>query len=272
MLAALMRHEGGVERCPTRRVPAREAAHYFAKGRPVSTPKTVLITGGTSGIGAHTARLLLEQGHRVAITGRNEAKLRAFLDQADEPNRLLGITAHAAVWDDTRAAVEDTVRHFGALDGAVANAGFASADAKLTTTNVMDDGDPTLWAPMVLTNVLGPALLAKAAFPHLRTTAGRLVLIGSVAGLKNAPGNLYSATKWAVTGLAENLRMYATTIRVGVTLVAPGYTDTAFHRGRPTPSDAMPAEHVAQAIVLALNQPSGIDLNTLTIRPIGQAV
>jgi NAD(P)-dependent dehydrogenase (short-subunit alcohol dehydrogenase family) len=59
---------------------------------------------------------------------------------------------------------------------------------------------------------VGPALLAKAAMPHLEATGGRLVLIGSVAGLKNAPANLYSAIKWAVTGLAENLRMHATTV------------------------------------------------------------
>ena len=75
---------------------------------------------------------------------------------------------------------------------------------------------------MVLTNVLGPALLAKATLPHLEATGGRLVLIGSVVGLKNSPANLYSATKWAVTGLAENLRMYATTRGIG---------------GPPTPTD-----------------------------------
>lgn len=74
---------------------------------------------------------------------------------------------------------------------------------------------------MVLTNVLGPALLAKAALPHLQATRDRLVLIGSVAGFKNAPGNLYSATKWAVTALAENIRLQTTALGVGVTLIAP---------------------------------------------------
>ncbi|WP_246005163.1 SDR family NAD(P)-dependent oxidoreductase [[Actinomadura] parvosata] len=76
-----------------------------------------------------------------------------------------------------------------------------------------------------------PRLLANAALPHLEATGGRLILIGSVAGLKNSPANLYSATKWAVTGMAENLRMYATS-----------------------------------------RQPAGVDLNTLTIRPVGQPV
>jgi NADP-dependent 3-hydroxy acid dehydrogenase YdfG len=125
---------------------------------------------------------------------------------------------------------------------------------------------------MVLTNVLGPALLARATLPHLEATGGRLVLIGSVAGLKNSPGNLYSATKWAVTGLAENLRMYATSRGIGITLVNPGMIDTPFWPDDGAPSFAMPPQHVAEAICFALDQPAGVDLNTLTIRPIGQPI
>jgi NADP-dependent 3-hydroxy acid dehydrogenase YdfG len=233
--------------------------------------KTVLITGATSGIGAATVRLLLKQGHNVAVTGRNKNKLDAFIDATGQPDQLLGIAADAADWDATRDAVERTVTRFGRLDAAVANAGFTSPDHH-TTRNVFDDGDPTLWAPMVLTNVLGPALLAKAALPNLQVCAGRLILVGSVAGVKNVPSDLYSATKWAVTGLAENLRMYATTIGVGVTLVAPGMVETDFFQGGAAPTYAMSADTMAGAIGVALDQPAGVDLNTLTIRPIGQPV
>jgi NAD(P)-dependent dehydrogenase (short-subunit alcohol dehydrogenase family) len=236
------------------------------------TGKTVLITGATSGIGAHTARLLLDRGHRVAVTGRNESKLKHFLDEAGHSDRLLGIIADAADWEATQSAVTRTVEHFGALHAAVANAGFASSDYQHTVGTTLSDGDPTLWPPMVLTNVLGPALLAKATLPHLEATGGRLVLIGSVVGLKNSPANLYSATKWAVTGLAENLRMHATTRGIGVTLVNPGMTDTPFWQGDSAPSFALPPEPVAEAICFALDQPAGVDLNTLTIRPIGQPV
>ncbi|AYC36159.1 SDR family oxidoreductase [Streptomyces griseorubiginosus] len=227
------------------------------------TGKTVLITGGTSGIGAHTARLLLDRGHRVAVTGRDEGKLKAFLDEAGQPDRLLGLVADAADWQATEAAVTRTVEHFGALDAAVANAGFMSGDS-------IGAGDPTSWAPMVLTNVLGPALLAHATLPHLEATGGRLVLIGSVAGLKNSPANLYSATKWATTGLAENLRLHATTRRIGVTLVNPGMIDTPFWQGAGVPPFALPPQPIAEAICFALDQPTGVDLNTLTVRPLGQ--
>jgi NADP-dependent 3-hydroxy acid dehydrogenase YdfG len=235
--------------------------------------KTVLITGGTSGIGAVTARLLLERGHQVAVTGRDPGRLKSFLEEVGgSADRVLGLVADAADWDATNTAVTSTVERFGSLDAAIANAGSASADHFRTGgAGVFDDGDPELWAPMVLTNVLGPALLAKAALPHLERSRGRLVLIGSVIGIKNSPGNLYSATKWAVVGFAENLRLHATTRGVGVTVVNPGMIDTPFWHGQ-TPPIAMGPDSVAEAIAFALDQPAGVDLNTVTIRPIGQPI
>ncbi|HEY8454397.1 MAG TPA: SDR family NAD(P)-dependent oxidoreductase [Actinopolymorphaceae bacterium] len=236
------------------------------------TSKTILITGGTSGIGAQTARTLLDRGHRAAVTGRDERKLKTVVDEIAQPDRLLGIVADAADWEATRSAVTRTVDRFGELHAAIANAGFASADYQQFGPAVFaDEGNPELWAPIILTNVLGPALLARAALPYLEATRGRLVLIGSVIGTKNSPGNLYSATKWAVVGLAENLRMHTTTRGVGVTLVNPGMVDTPFWQGK-TPPVALGATPIAEAIAFAIDQPDGVDLNTLTIRPIGQPV
>lgn len=231
--------------------------------------KKILITGATSGIGATTARALLAQGHQVAVTGRDKRKLDDFIAEFGDPDRLLGIVADAADWEATRSAVEQTVAGFGALDVAIANAGFTTPDN--LTPGAIGDGDPALWPAMVLTNVLGPALLARAALPHLEASGGRLVFIGSVAGLKNAPGSVYSATKWAVTGLAENARMHATSRGVGVTLVNPGMVDTPFWDGN-SPAVTLSAEPIAAAICFALDQPAGVDLNTLTIRPVGQPV
>jgi NAD(P)-dependent dehydrogenase (short-subunit alcohol dehydrogenase family) len=120
-----------------------------------------------------------------------------------------------------RSAVECTADRFGRLDAVVANAGFATHDD-------IADGDPAGWRQMVLTNVLGPALLINTALPALKATGGRIVLVGSVAGVVYTPGNVYGATKWAVTGLAENTRRLVTADGVGVTLVAPGRVETPF--------------------------------------------
>jgi NADP-dependent 3-hydroxy acid dehydrogenase YdfG len=86
-----------------------------------------------------------------------------------------------------------------------------------------------------------------------------------------SPGNLYGATKWAVTGLAENTRRLVGGDGVGVTLVNPGATETNFFdAGGGLPDRAMlTADQIARSIVWAIDQPSGVDVNTMTIRPVG---
>jgi len=127
----------------------------------------------------------------------------------------------------------------------------------------------------VLVNVLGPALLVKAALPALRASRGRIVFLGSVAGFKNTPGNMYSVTKWAATGLAENTRLLVTGDGIGVTLIAPGRVDTPFWSRRSTGAAAdgpsLTAEHIADTIAWALDQPASVDINTVLLRPVGQA-
>ncbi|MFF5336372.1 SDR family oxidoreductase [Streptomyces sp. NPDC013181] len=228
------------------------------------------ITGGSSGIGAESVRRLLGLGHRVAATGRSAAKLAALTDAAEAAGageRLLTFQGDAADWAHVEEAVAETVRVFGRLDHAIANAGY-SADAHVET------GDPEKWRGMVLTNVLGPALLVRAALPALKESQGRIVLVGSVAGFKNTPGNLYSMTKFAVTGLAENVRMLTTGYGVGTTLIAPGRVLTPFWDERPGGAAAagpmISAEQVADTLVWAITQPRGVDVNTLVVRPIGQ--
>ncbi|MER6463753.1 SDR family oxidoreductase [Streptomyces sp. NPDC001288] len=224
-----------------------------------------LITGGGSGIGAAVARQLLDAGHRVAVTGRGADRLRAFAGELGDPEGLLTLVGNAAEYGDVRAAVEATLKTFGRLDTVVANAGSATHDT-------VAEGDPAGWAEMVLTNVLGPALLIRASVDALRESRGRIVLIGSVAGFVNTPGNLYGATKWAVTGLAENTRRQVTEFGIGVTLVAPGRVETPFWDGNGSlpPGLLLTADQLADSVVWAIRQPTGVDVNTLVVRPLGQ--
>jgi NADP-dependent 3-hydroxy acid dehydrogenase YdfG len=224
-----------------------------------------LVTGGASGIGAATARRLLDQAHRVAVTGRDPDRLGTFAKELGEPAGLLPLAGDAADYAAVQAAVEATINKFGRLDTIVANAGFASHDT-------LADGDPDRWREMVLTNVLGPALLIKAALPALRRARGRIVLLGSVAGFVPTPGNVYGVTKWAVTGLAENARRMVTGDGIGVTLVAPGRVATPVWdaNGGPPAGGLLTADQVADAIVWAISQPDGVDVDTVIVRPIGQ--
>ncbi|MEU2062605.1 SDR family oxidoreductase [Streptomyces sp. NPDC013455] len=230
------------------------------------TPVT-LITGGGSGIGAATARQLLGKGQRVAVLGRGRQRLDRFAKEVGDPDRLLTLQGDAGEWDEVRSAVAATLKRFGRLDAAVANAGWATHDD-------IAEGDPAGWREMVLTNVLGPALLVRAALPALKESKGRIVLVGSVAGHAYAAGNIYGITKWAVTGLAENTRRQVTADGVGVTLVSPGRTETPFwddFGGLPD-GVLLSADQVASSIVFALDQPSTVDVNTIIVRPIGQPV
>jgi NADP-dependent 3-hydroxy acid dehydrogenase YdfG len=227
----------------------------------------ILITGGSSGIGAAAARLLLDGGHQVAVTGRDQGRLERFAEGCGKPDGLLTFAADASDPEATRAAVDSTVKEFGRLDAVVANAGFAIPESVVDV-----DADTGRWREMVLTNVLGPALLIQSSVEALRSTRGRIVLVGSVAGFVNSPGNLYSATKWAVTALAENTRRAVTGDGVGVTLIAPGRVETPFWDGLGgTPGGGLlSAEQIAETIVWAIRQSSGVDVNTVVVRPIGQ--
>ncbi|QTE02111.1 SDR family oxidoreductase [Streptomyces cyanogenus] len=224
-----------------------------------------LITGGGTGIGAAVARQLLDAGWRVTVTGRTERRLRDFADGLGNPEELQTIAGDAASFEDVQSAVDRTLKAYGRLDTVVANAGFATHDT-------VADGDPAGWTEMVLTNVLGPALLIRASVDALKETGGRIVLIGSVAGFVHGPGNLYGATKWAVTGLAENTRRQVTDFGIGVTLVAPGRVETPFWDayGSLPPGHLLTAGQIADSVVWAIRQPAGVDVNTVVVRPLGQ--
>ncbi|SER26563.1 SDR family oxidoreductase [Actinokineospora terrae] len=234
----------------------------------MSDARVALVTGGGSGIGAATAEQLLQRGYRVVITGRDGEKLRAFAARLGDPEGLLTAPGDAADHVAVRAAVQRAVSAFGRVDCVVANAGFAVFDG-------LGDGDPAGWRDMVLTNVLGPAVLINVALPALRATKGRIVLVGSVAGHVHSPGNLYGVTKWAVTGLAENTRRMLIDDGIGVTLVSPGATRTDFFDKAPggvPDRDFLSAEKLGETIVWALTQPEGVDVNTIIIRPTGMFI
>jgi NADP-dependent 3-hydroxy acid dehydrogenase YdfG len=232
------------------------------------THPATLVTGASGGIGAATALMLLARGHRVAATGRDAARLASLADQTDAADRLLTIAAQPDDDADITKAVASVIEHFGRLDHVVANAGFSTHDT-------IADGDPEAWRKMLLTNVLGPAVLIKAALPELRRTSGRIVLVGSVAGEKYLPGNFYGVTKWAVKALAENTRMLVAGDGVGVSLIAPGKVETPFwdnRSGGMPPGPVLHADAIAESIAWVLGQPAGTDVNTVVIRPTGQPI
>ena len=121
---------------------------------------------------------------------------------------------------------------------------------------------------MVLTNVYGAALTIRATMPALEQSKGHLLLTGSVAGRRALAGSLYSATKWAITGMGESARQELNGTGVRVTVIEPGLVDTPFF-DNPV-SGALEPEDIARAVIYAVSQPPHVDVNEILIRPVSQ--
>jgi NAD(P)-dependent dehydrogenase (short-subunit alcohol dehydrogenase family) len=170
-----------------------------------------IVTGGASGIGLETARLLSSRGARVAC-----------LDLADVADRaLVGVRADVSDDDSVRAAIDHVVQRFGRLDVVANNAGVGAQ-------GTVSDNDDAEWHRVFDINVLGMVRVSRAALPHLRRSPHAAIVntcsVAATAGLPNRA--LYSATKGAVLSLT--LAMAADHVRDGIRVncVNPGTVDT----------------------------------------------
>ena len=117
-----------------------------------------------------------------------------------------------------------------------------------------------------MTNVYGLAVTLQCCLPLLRESRGHALMTGSVAGRVTIAGSMYSATKWAVTSIGQALREEVRGSGIRVTLIQPGVVDTPFFDNLP-PGGALEPDDIARAVVYALQQPPGVDVNELLIRP-----
>jgi len=229
---------------------------------PITTGDVVLITGASSGIGLAVARRLAPRGVRLVLAARTAPALEA----AAEGCRALGAEVLAIPMDvgdasQCRALVDAAVARFGRLDALLANAGI------------------TMWAPfetiedldmaerIMRVNYLGAVWCAHAALPHLRASRGRLAAVASLAGLTGVPArSLYAASKHAVRGFFDSLRIELAGSGVSVTIVYPGFVASGVHAraaggdGRPLGASPvregaiMTVEECAHLVVDALDR------------------
>jgi len=222
-----------------------------------------LITGASTGIGAATARQAARAGHRLVLAARSTDKLEALAHELGGDDRALAVTCDVNEWDQQEAMVAAALDAFGRLDVVYANAGFGAKRGWLEET-------PEHWKDMVLTNVLGAALTARAAIPALKASTGHLLFIGSVAGRRVMPGSLYSCTKWAITAMGEAVRADLDGTGVRVTTIEPGMVDTPFFDD--PVSDALQPDDIARAVMYAVSQPKHVDVNEILVRPVAQTL
>ncbi|MFJ9641591.1 SDR family NAD(P)-dependent oxidoreductase [Streptomyces sp. NPDC004244] len=188
-----------------------------------ATPRTVLITGTSSGIGLAAAVAAARAGWRTVATLRDTTRADALRKAAAEAGveldiRQLDVTDEASV----AAAVDGVVADYGRLDAVVNNAGAGHLGTLENDT--LDDVRKVMEV-----NFFGVLAVSKAALPHLRATGGRLVTVTSVGGVVGQPFNeAYCAAKFAVEGYMESLAPVARTLGVTVSVVEPGAVATEF--------------------------------------------
>jgi NAD(P)-dependent dehydrogenase (short-subunit alcohol dehydrogenase family) len=221
--------------------------------------KVVWITGGGSGIGRALALAFAREGATVAVSGRREDRLREVVEDLKSQGAK-GLAVRCDVTDEASVAeaVQKVVRTLGGLDVAVANAGFAVA-GRVEKLSAAD------WRRQLDVNVIGVAMTARYAIPHLRERKGRLALIGSISSMLVSPGmGAYSASKYAVRAIGQTLATELHGSGVSCTTIHPGYIESEIaqvdNQGRfdpqredRRPKNLMwPADRAARVIVDAI--------------------
>jgi NAD(P)-dependent dehydrogenase (short-subunit alcohol dehydrogenase family) len=183
--------------------------------------KVVLITGGSSGIGRATALRLARYGNQVAVAARQHEPLDDVATAARRFGaQLLTLPTDVTESDQCRQAVEAVVDHFGRLDVLICSAGISMRCQ-------FDGARLDAMERVLRVNFLGTLYATHAALPHIKKTRGSLVAISSLTGKYGIPSySVYGASKFAVQGLYEALRLELWRDGVHVGVVSPGFVDT----------------------------------------------
>ncbi|MFS0884857.1 SDR family oxidoreductase [Aeromicrobium sp. 179-A 4D2 NHS] len=215
--------------------------------------RTVLITGGSSGLGAALAQACLTAGDRPFVLD--------LRPPAEGVDHLVVDLAHP---EKTEHAVREAIDLTGGLDAVVTCAGTDACGR-------LEDVATTDWNRVVEVNLIGTAATVRAALPSLRERRGRVVTVASTLGIKAlSDATAYCASKFGVVGFTRALAAELAG-EVGVTLLEPGGMQTAFFDGRPDQykpgPDAVlnPPSEVARTIMFVLDLPFGHEIRELVV-------
>ena len=222
--------------------------------------KNVFLTGGSSGIGLSTARLLAAAGANVIVFARREEKLAAALGEIESRRvsaaqrfacRPLDVADHAAVTAVMTAAVQS----FGSPDLLINNVGRA-------LPRYFEDVTFEQFDETMKTNLYGAWSTISVLAPHMKARGGAIVNVSSMAGFIGVFGYTdYCASKFAVVGLSEALRQELRRYGIGVSVLCPPDTDTP---GLANEDAAKPAETKAVSAGAKLMQPDDVAKALLT--------
>ncbi|MFN4083248.1 MAG: SDR family oxidoreductase [Bacteroidia bacterium] len=181
--------------------------------------EVVIITGASSGIGEACARVFAKDGYAVVIAARNIDKLNLLKNELIRENHnVIAVKADLSVENDCKQLIEETINQFGRIDVLINNAG-------ISMRALFNDLDLKVIKQVMDINFWGMVYCTKYALPHILKQKGSVVGVSSVAGFVGLPGRTgYSASKFAMHGFLNALRIenFKNDLHVGI--IAPGYT------------------------------------------------
>ncbi|BCJ90613.1 oxidoreductase [Terrihabitans soli] len=233
--------------------------------------KTILITGASSGIGEAASLELAERGANVVLGARRTDRLEKLAADINAKGgsarfRALDVTS----FEDTQAFADFAKKEFGGVDVIVNNAG-------VMPLSVMTDLKVDDWNRMIDVNIRGVLHGIAAVLPGMKAAGkGQVINVASIAAHNVYPTcAVYSATKYAVWAISEGLRQENSDIRV--TVISPGVVATELGHDIPGAEtqqaltewrkNSLTPDAIARAIAYAVEQPEGVDVNEIVVRP-----
>lgn len=242
--------------------------------------KIALVTGATAGIGRAIALRLAAEKFDIIITGRRAERLTE-LRQEIEINykvRVKELSFDVTNFKEVEKALGSLPEAWEKIDVLVNNAGLAVG------LSPIHEGEIDDWERMIDTNIKGLLYVTRVISPGMvKRKSGHIFNISSIAGKEVYPnGNVYCATKHAVTALSKAMRMDMLEYGIRVTLVCPGAVNTEFSlvrfKGDQNRADKvyegfspLLANNIAESVAFAVMQPKHVDIQELLVMPTAQA-
>lgn len=242
-----------------------------------AAPRTVLITGATSGLGAAAAQRFARDGWKVIATGRRAERLQPLVKEFGEGHVYAAAfdLRDPAAMDKALAGLPENFRH---IDLLINNAGLALGTGPAQKSSLKD------WRTMIDTNIVALVTLTHKLLPELIQRRGQIINIGSVSGLYPYPGsNVYGGTKAFVDQFSMGLRSDLAGTGVRVTVVEPGAVETEFTAVRTggdkaavdklysKANNVLQAQDIAESLAWLASLPPRMNVNRLEVMATNQA-
>lgn len=224
--------------------------------------KVAYITGGSKGIGLGIAQSLLQEGYKVAITGRNQSSLDDAVNKLGS-DQVLAIRSDVRNFQDELEAVEQVLATWGRLDICIANAGlgiFAS----------IEDMTVDQWKDVIDVNLTGVFHTIKACIPSLKESKGYIITIASLAGTNFFKfGSAYNASKFGLVGFTQAVMLDLRQHGIKVSTIMPGSVATNFNNHNPSEADAwkIQPEDIGKLVLDMLNMNPRTLPSKVEVRP-----